>query len=102
MKLQEYIPSPEIGIGFVYRLKEILLPLSEICRLANELKIIVEDKSDFEWAEKYRALVSPECRLYLQPEWSMFEKIIPEIVDYVKRNSNWKISLQVHKFMHIP
>jgi 7-carboxy-7-deazaguanine synthase len=82
--------------------KRNLVPLQEICRLANELKIIVEDKSDFVWAEKYSALVTPECRLFLQPEWSKFEKIIPEIVDYVKRNSNWKISLQVHKFMHIP
>ena len=48
-------------------------PLLEICRLANELKIIVEDKSDFEWAEKYRAIVSQRCRLYLQPEWSMLD-----------------------------
>lgn len=77
-------------------------PLLEICRLAHELKIIVEDKSDFEWAEKYRALVSPQCRLYLQPEWSRFERIIPEIVGYVKMIPVWNISLQVHKFMHIP
>jgi organic radical activating enzyme len=76
-------------------------PLPEICRLAQELKIIVEDKTDFEWAEKYRALVSPECRLYLQPEWSRFEKVIPEIVEYVKRIPVWNVSLQVHKFMHI-
>jgi organic radical activating enzyme len=77
-------------------------PLLEICRLAHELKIIVEDKTDFEWAEKYRALVSPGCRLYLQPEWSRFERIIPEIVGFVKINQVWNISLQVHKFMHIP
>lgn len=77
-------------------------PLPEICILANELKIIVENKSDFAWAEKYRAIVSSECRLYLQPEWSRSEKTIPEIVDYVKKNSVWNISLQVHKFMHIP
>ena len=77
-------------------------PLSEICQSAHELKIIVQDKSDFKWAEKYRALVSSHCRLYLQPEWSRFEKIVPEIVGYVKKNSSWNISLQVHKFMHIP
>jgi organic radical activating enzyme len=77
-------------------------PLPEICNLADELKIIVENKSDIEWAEKYGALVSTQCNLYLQPEWSRFEKIIPEIVDYVKRNTKWNISLQVHKFMHIP
>lgn len=77
-------------------------PLDEICSMAHELKIIVEDKSDFEWAEKYKLLVSPECRLYLQPEWSRYDAIIPEIVDYVKRNYKWNISLQVHKYMHIP
>jgi 7-carboxy-7-deazaguanine synthase len=82
--------------------KQNLPPLSEICMLAHELKIVVEGKSDFEWAEKYRGVVSPVCKLYLQPEWSRFEKIIPEVVEYVKNNSNWNISLQVHKFMHIP
>jgi 7-carboxy-7-deazaguanine synthase len=77
-------------------------PLQEICNQANELKVIIEDKSDFEWAEKYKLLVSPSCKLYLQPEWSRYEKIIPEIVEYVKRNFKWNISLQVHKYMHIP
>jgi len=77
-------------------------PLSDICNLAHELKIIVEDVSDFELAEKYMVLVSQQCRLFLQPEWSRFEKIIPVIVDYVKKHPTWNISLQVHKFMHIP
>jgi 7-carboxy-7-deazaguanine synthase len=77
-------------------------PLLEICKLAHELKIIVEDESDFDWAEKYMALVSQKCSLYLQPEWSRFEKIIPDIVSYVKKNPVWNISLQAHKFMHIP
>jgi 7-carboxy-7-deazaguanine synthase len=82
--------------------KRNLPPLSEICDVANELKIIIQDKSDFEWAEKYCTLVSSECKLYLQPEWSQFETIIPEIVGYIKKNSVWRISLQVHKYMHIP
>ena len=82
--------------------KKNLPPLTEICSLAHELKIIVEDKPDFEWAERYRALVSPQCSLYLQPEWSRFENIIPEIIDYVKKTPAWNISIQVHKFMHIP
>jgi len=77
-------------------------PLDNICNLADELKVIIKDKEDFCWAEKYREVVNAKCRLYLQPEWSQFEKIIPEIVEYVKRNSFWNISLQVHKFMHIP
>ena len=77
-------------------------PLPEICTVANELKIIIQDKSDFEWAEKFHRMVSSECKLYLQPEWSQFESIIPEIVGYIKKNPVWRISLQVHKYMHIP
>ena len=77
-------------------------PGERILSLANELKIIVEDGNDFGWAEKYRSLVSSECKLYLQPEWSRFDRIIPEIIEYVKKNTAWNISLQVHKYMHIP
>ncbi|MGI6311293.1 MAG: hypothetical protein ACOXZU_07145 [Bacteroidales bacterium] len=50
----------------------------------------------------YRLLVGAECRLYLQPEWSSFSAIIPAIVEYVRQNPDWKISLQIHKYMHIP
>jgi organic radical activating enzyme len=77
-------------------------PLDDICKYANELKVIIQEESDFEWAEKYRVMVTGQCRLYLQPEWSRFESIIPDIVGYVKKNPAWRISLQVHKYMHIP
>lgn len=77
-------------------------PVNENYEVADELKVIIQDKSDFEWAEKYRGMVSSKCRLFLQPEWSRFETIIPEIVEYIKRNPIWRISLQVHKYMHIP
>jgi organic radical activating enzyme len=77
-------------------------PLPEICNVANELKIIIQDKRDFDWAEKFQTMVGSECKLYLQPEWSRFETIIPEIVSYIKKNPVWRISLQVHKYMHIP
>ena len=82
--------------------KKNMPPAAEICKIADELKVIIETRDDFEWAEKYRRLVSKKCILYLQPEWSRFEKIIPDIVDYVKNNHEWRISLQVHKYMHIP
>jgi organic radical activating enzyme len=82
--------------------KKNMPPAEEICSKADELKVIIEDSDDFQWAEKYRKLVGNACNLYLQPEWSRFEKIIPEIVQYVKQNTSWNISLQVHKFMHIP
>jgi 7-carboxy-7-deazaguanine synthase len=82
--------------------KKSMPPVTEICKRADELKVIIQDKSDFEWAEKYHAMVSSECRLYLQPEWSRFESIIPELVEYIKKHAIWRISLQVHKYMHIP
>ena len=82
--------------------KKNMPPMDEICKVADELKVIIQDKSDFEWAEKYHKVVNTECRLYLQPEWSKFESIVPEIVEYIKKNSVWRISLQVHKYMHIP
>jgi 7-carboxy-7-deazaguanine synthase len=77
-------------------------PLEEVCKSADELKVIIQDKNDFGWAEKYRKKVSSECKLFLQPEWSRFELIISEIVSYIKKNPEWRISLQVHKYMHIP
>jgi len=82
--------------------KKNMPPVIENCNVADELKVIIQDKSDFEWAEKYNSMVSNTCKLFLQPEWSRFDDIIADIVDYVKKNPNWRISLQVHKYMHIP
>jgi organic radical activating enzyme len=82
--------------------KKNMPPVETICELANELKVIIEDSNDFTWAEKYRGLVGKECFLFLQPEWSRFEKIVPEIVEYVKKNPFWRISIQIHKYLHIP
>jgi len=82
--------------------KRNMFPVTEICRRADELKVIVLSRDDFGLAEKCRENVGRKCRLFLQPEWSRFEEIIPAIVDYVRNNPAWRISLQVHKFMHIP
>jgi len=82
--------------------KKNMPPIDDICSIAHELKVIIQDNSDFEWAERYRGKVNSKCRLFLQPEWSRFETIISEIVEYVKINPIWRISLQVHKYMHIP
>jgi 7-carboxy-7-deazaguanine synthase len=82
--------------------KKNMEPVGDICSLADELKVIIQDREDFEWAEKYRKMVSGKCRLFLQPEWSRFNAIVPEIVEYIKKNPAWRISLQAHKFMHIP
>ena len=77
-------------------------PVNNIWKIADELKVIIQNKSDFEWAEKNRSKVSSKCHLFLQPEWSRFEEITGDIVGYIKRNPAWRISVQVHKYMHIP
>ncbi len=81
--------------------KKFKAPLPEIYNLANELKVIVFNQSDFEFAEKFALLVSKNCKLYLQPEWSNSEKMTPLIIEYVKCNPKWEISLQIHKYMNI-
>jgi 7-carboxy-7-deazaguanine synthase len=77
-------------------------PLPAILKRANELKIIIFNKSDFAWAEKYAAEVSELCRLYLQPEWNKAELVTPWIIDYVKENPKWQLSLQIHKYINVP
>jgi len=77
-------------------------PLSSIYKMANELKVVIQDGNDFRWAEKNRKLVRKDCFLFLQPEWKHFDDVIPDIVEYVKKNPVWRISLQTHKYMHIP
>lgn len=82
--------------------KKMKLPKDEVYTKADELKCIVYNKSDFLFAEQQAAKVSKDCILYLQPEWSVREKIIPMIVDYVMNNPKWKVSLQTHKYLKIP
>lgn len=77
-------------------------PSPGVAGIAGELKVIVFNKSDFEWAEEHAKSVASDCKLYLQPEWSKAEQMLPEIVEYVKHNPRWEISLQTHKYMHIP
>lgn len=78
------------------------LPVGNIHQKAHELKVIVFNKHDFIFAEEQAAKVSTNCILYLQPEWSVREKVVPWIVDYVMLNPKWKVSLQIHKYLNIP
>lgn len=77
-------------------------PLQEVIEKASELKVIIEDAADFFWAEENAFLISHGCHLYLQPEWSRRDKVMPEIIHYIQANPKWKISLQSHKYMSIP
>ncbi|MFM7765320.1 MAG: 7-carboxy-7-deazaguanine synthase QueE, partial [Sphingomonadales bacterium] len=82
--------------------KKFKFPLETEMEKAHELKIIVFNKSDFEWAEKWAQEVAPDCLCMLQPEWDKRDDIMPLIVDYVKSNPRWKISLQTHKYLGVP
>ena len=77
-------------------------PLPGILLKANELKIIVFNKSDFAWGEKYASMMSPGCKLYLQPEWDKAGRVTPLIIDYIKKNPQWELSLQIHKYINVP
>lgn len=82
--------------------KKTKLPKSKIYDVANELKMIIHNKDDFKFAEEQASKVNKDCILYLQPEWSKREKMMPLIVDFVMKNPRWKVSLQTHKYLNIP
>lgn len=82
--------------------KKFKAPLPGLLPLANELKVVVFNKSDLEWAVKHAALVSPACKLYLQPEWDKADQMTPLIVEYIKEHPQWELSLQIHKYINVP
>ena len=82
--------------------KKFKAPLDAMIAAAHELKTVIYNKTDFAWAEQYAAKVSKDCLLYLQPEWSRAAEMNPLIIDYVKVNPQWILSLQTHKFLDIP
>lgn len=82
--------------------KKFKAPLPQILPLANELKVVVFNKSDFDWAEEHAKQVSPDCKLYLQPEWDKASAVTPLIIEYIKANPKWELSLQIHKYINVP
>ncbi|MEO6231341.1 MAG: 7-carboxy-7-deazaguanine synthase QueE [Ferruginibacter sp.] len=82
--------------------KKFKFPLPEVVPFANELKVVIFNQSDFKWAEQYAAMVSPECKLFLQPEWDKAATITPVIIEYIKENPQWELSLQIHKYINVP
>jgi 7-carboxy-7-deazaguanine synthase len=82
--------------------KKFKAPHPEAYSRADELKVVISHPSDFEWAEGHALKVGTKCKLFLQPEWSKQERFLPEIIDYVKKNPQWRVSLQTHKYMNIP
>lgn len=82
--------------------KKFKAPHSSVFEKADELKVIIYNKSDFAWAEEHAAKVRSNCQLFLQPEWSKEKEMLPLIIEYVKNHPQWQVSLQVHKYMNIP
>jgi organic radical activating enzyme len=82
--------------------KKFKAPLPENLPLASELKVVVFNNSDFDWAETYAKQVTPNCKLYLQPEWDKQAQITPVVIEYVKENPKWELSAQLHKYIQVP
>ncbi len=82
--------------------KKFKAPLPEVVALADELKVVVFNASDFDWAEKWAKNTKPGCKLFLQPEWDKRNVVTQSIIQYVKQHPQWEISLQVHKYLDIP
>ena len=82
--------------------KKFKAPIDEVIEVANELKVVVYNQSDFSWAEQYAEKVNSDCLLYLQPEWSRVKELTPSIINYIQRNPKWILSLQTHKYIDIP
>ena len=82
--------------------KKFKAPLPENLHLAHEFKPVIYHASDFDWAESFRPQLSDACKLYLQVEWSKSETLMPKLVDYIQQQPAWTLSLQTHKFIHIP
>ena len=82
--------------------KKMMAPLPEVLAAANEYKVVVYHKSDLEWMQQFVPHLPAGCRLYLQPEWSKADTILPLLIDFVKANPQWRITLQTHKYLNIP
>jgi 7-carboxy-7-deazaguanine synthase len=87
---------------YTFSPKKFKAPVEEAYMKASELKIVIFHKSDLAWAEDHSLKVNKDCVLYLQPEWSKREQLLPTIIEYVKNHPKWKISLQTHKYLEIP
>lgn len=87
---------------YTFSPKKFKAPVEEAYQKASELKIVIYHASDFEWAESHARNVSEGCKLYLQPEWSKQERLLPQLIEYVKQHPKWTVSLQTHKYLQIP
>ena len=72
----------------------------DIFGAASEFKYVVDSKFDFSVLERHDTL---DGRRYsLSPEFNDFDLNASKIMEYVKENPEWRISLQTHKWLKIP
>ena len=82
--------------------KKFKAPLAESVKAANELKVVVFNKSDFDWANSFVNNVNTDCKKYLQPEWEKSDAMTPLVIEYIKSNPSWELSAQLHKYIQVP
>ena len=82
--------------------KKFKAPLAESIKAADELKVVVFNKSDFDWANSFVNDVNTDCKKYLQPEWEKSDAMTPLVIEYIKSNPSWELSAQLHKYIQVP
>ena len=82
--------------------KKFKAPLPEAIKAADELKVVVFNKSDFDWANSFEKDIQIACKKYLQPEWDKSDAMTPLVIDYIKLNPSWELSAQLHKYIQVP
>lgn len=75
-------------------------PHSSIYAYASELKVVIRDEGDLEWAEQQATQVSSTVAKLLQPEWET-PGSRDKVFTYVLKHSQWRVSLQTHKFLGV-
>ena len=82
--------------------KKFKAPLAEAVTAADELKVVVFNKSDFDWANSFVNDLANDCKKYLQPEWEKSDAMTPLVIEYIKQNPSWELSAQLHKYIQVP
>jgi organic radical activating enzyme len=82
--------------------KKFKAPLPESVKAADELKVVVFNKSDFDWANSFVNDLANDCKKYLQPEWEKSDAMTPLVIEFIKQNPSWELSAQLHKYIQVP
>jgi organic radical activating enzyme len=81
--------------------KKFKVPLSEYYQKSHELKVIINHLSDIGWSQEHADKMSERTALYMQPEWEKREVMQAHILDYIRSNTQWRISVQTHKYLGV-